>query len=182
MRYREEEEVIHIASFGDEPMTTVRASHACATDKGTYPWLNAEVCVHRKGGRMKLPQMTSGPAVARFIREALPEIAGSAQEHVGILAVDTRNRPVGVAIINKGAGSQSLADPAATLRLVLLLPATGFVLFHNHPSEDVSPSGDDVELTRRMKTAAEYVGLRFLDHLVLTPENYYSFVEHGLTR
>jgi DNA repair protein RadC len=54
------------------------------------------------------------------------------------------------------------------------------VLAHNHPSGDVKPSEDDVELTRRAVEAGELLGISVLDHLVVGAGRYLSMAERGL--
>lgn len=57
--------------------------------------------------------------------------------------------------------------------------AAGFVLIHNHPSLDCSPSKQDIETTKTVKQAADLMGYTFFDHLIIgDAENYYSFAEN----
>lgn len=51
---------------------------------------------------------------------------------------------------------------------------------HNHPSGSIKPSRSDEELTQKIKCAAAYHDIRVLDHLIITPDGYYSFAEEGL--
>ena len=53
------------------------------------------------------------------------------------------------------------------LKEALLQSAKGILLFHNHPSGDLTPSNDDLVFTRRMVAAADLVGIRLVDHLIL---------------
>ena len=57
--------------------------------------------------------------------------------------------------------------------------ASGFLLAHNHPSGDPAPSVHDRELTRAVKAAADAVGIRFLDHLIIGDTAHYSFRGEG---
>jgi DNA repair protein RadC len=63
------------------------------------------------------------------------------------------------------------ADP---LRLALRAAASGFVLVHNHPSGDPTPSAEDVTFTRRVADAASVVGVPLLDHVVVAREGFAS--------
>ena len=58
--------------------------------------------------------------------------------------------------------------------------AASIVLAHNHPSGDVSPSQDDLELTRRLLQAGEIMGIDVLDHLMIGGADFLSFKERGL--
>ena len=66
------------------------------------------------------------------------------------------------------------------MKRALLNNAAGIILYHNHPSGDPSPSREDREFTRRLAAAAESVGLRLLDHIVVGREGCVSFREAGL--
>ena len=51
---------------------------------------------------------------------------------------------------------------------------------HNHPSGRLEPSPEDREITNRLKSAADTLGLALLDHIIFSREAFFSFVEHGL--
>ena len=79
-----------------------------------------------------------------------------------------------------------MAHPRDVLRPALLHSAWGFILVHNHPSGDPSPSDADLRMTRRVREAAEVVGIQFVDHLIIgapsesRPCPYFSFKEAGI--
>lgn len=187
MRYQAQREVIHLAVFGDAEESKgsrVKPVNVCASGKSEYAWMNADVCVSRKGGRLNLPKFDRPEVAAAFIVNLHTQEVLSAQEHVGVVAVDSQNRPVGAAIIHKGGDAMSLVDPKSVLRVVLMLPATGFIIWHNHPSESPQPSADDIDFSRRLVSAANVVALRFLDSLVITPDPavFTSLVTQGSIR
>jgi DNA repair protein RadC len=57
--------------------------------------------------------------------------------------------------------------------------AAAIVLFHNHPSGDPTPSGDDLTLTTRMVNAGGIMGIDVIDHLILADQRYFSLIESG---
>ncbi len=69
---------------------------------------------------------------------------------------------------------------AKSLNAALAHKASGFILAHNHPSGDPTPSAYDRELTQAVKAAAATVGLRFLDHLIIGDDTPFSFKASGL--
>jgi DNA repair protein RadC len=92
---------------------------------------------------------------------------GRDQEVMGALFLDARNRLMGEREIFRGTLDRTAAEPREILKECLLRGAAGVLVFHNHPSGDPSPSPEDVVFTRRLRDAAELLGIRLVDHLVL---------------
>jgi len=89
------------------------------------------------------------------------------QEVMGALFLDARNRLLGEREMFRGTISRISVEPREILRECLQRGAAAIYLFHTHPSGDPSPSAEDLLFTRRMVEAAEIVGLRLADHVVV---------------
>ncbi|MCP3963407.1 MAG: JAB domain-containing protein [bacterium] len=89
------------------------------------------------------------------------------QEQMAAAFTDVRNRLIGYQVAYVGRLSGCALEPRGILSAGLLLNAAGFILAHNHPSGDPSPSPEDQAVTRRMAEAGEVVGVKLIDHLVL---------------
>ena len=114
-----------------------------------------------------------------------PQLRHLAQEQVVVAVVDTRLRHVGTTVVSVGTVSESNAHPREILRPVITRGAHGFVLIHNHPSGDPSPSRSDELVTRRLVEAANLMQVRFLDHVIIGKPSpgrapYFSFREAGM--
>lgn len=114
-----------------------------------------------------------------------PQMRHLAQEQVVVAVLDARLRHMGTTVASVGTASESTAHPREILKPVITRGGHGFVLIHNHPSGDPSPSRADEIITRRLVDAANLMQLQFLDHVIIgrpfpgrTP--YYSFREAGL--
>ena len=57
--------------------------------------------------------------------------------------------------------------------------ATGIIIAHNHPSGQKTPSSEDIRLTKNIKEALKIFNIRFIDHIILTSDGYYSFQDEG---
>ena len=107
------------------------------------------------------------------------------KEHLVVLLLNTRHNIEGHALVSIGTLNESLAHPREILAPVICGAAYGFILMHNHPSGDPSPSQADRQLTRRINEGAELLGLKLLDHVIAGDERgevepYFSFREMGL--
>ncbi len=105
-----------------------------------------------------------------------PEIAGEflvsrlrseSREVFGFLSLDGRHRFLAIHELTLGTRTQAPVDGAELFRLALLDRATGVLLFHNHPSGELEPSRDDLELTRRLAMGGQLVGVSVHDHLIV---------------
>jgi DNA repair protein RadC len=67
-------------------------------------------------------------------------------------------------VISIGTLSASIVHPREVLQPAIIRNAASIILAHNHPSSDVSPSKDDIELTRRLVKAGEIIGIEVIDH------------------
>jgi DNA repair protein RadC len=117
-----------------------------------------------------------------LVKEYLRRARGDGtQERTGVLYLNARNRLLkDDPEIYRGTLDRAVVEPREILKRALLSNAAGLILYHNHPSGDPSPSREDREFTRRLSAAAESVGLRLLDHVVVGREGCVSFREAGL--
>jgi DNA repair protein RadC len=116
-----------------------------------------------------------------------PQLRHLAQEQVVVAVVDARLRHIGTTVVSMGTVSETTAHPREILRPVITRGAHGFVLIHNHPSGDPSPSRADELVTRRLVDAATLMQVEFLDHVIIGKPSpgrsaYYSFREAGIVR
>lgn len=110
----------------------------------------------------------------------LPYILGKSKECLYLLNLDVHNRLIKLSLLSIGTLTQTLADTREILKTALLKGALSIVIVHNHPSGDVQPSKEDIQLTNELAQASVYVGLNFLDHIIVSPTNFYSFKVSGL--
>lgn len=114
-----------------------------------------------------------------------PQMAHLAQEQLVVALIDIRLRHAGTHIIGLGTVNESFAHPREILRPVISRGAFGFIMLHNHPSGDASPSSADLETTQRIRSAAELMQVRFVDHVIIgrpgsDRAGYFSFRAAGL--
>jgi len=129
----------------------------------------------------KTSKVASSTDVVEICRE-FAEKYMNLQEFFGVLCLDSRQQPLGFAVISVGGASSTQVDPKIVFKPVLLSTATAMVVVHNHPSGDPSPSQDDVVLTKRLVDGAKLLGIQLLDHLIVAEQAHFSFLDAGLMR
>lgn len=114
-----------------------------------------------------------------------PMLQNLPRESLRVVLLDTRHRLLHDEEISLGTLNESLAHPREIMRPAVSHGAYAFVLVHNHPSGDPTPSEADRSLTRRIREAAELMQIHLLDHVIIGRQRpgapaYFSFKEHGL--
>ena len=96
------------------------------------------------------------------------------QEQMVAVYLDARHRAIGAALLSRGSLASSTFHPRDTFRHAVGVNAAAFVLMHNHPSGDPSPSSDDLMVTERARRCGELLGITLLDHIIVGRGRYYS--------
>jgi DNA repair protein RadC len=105
------------------------------------------------------------------------ELSLETAEVMYALLVDATLRPMFMIRLGQGTLNSTQVDIKALFRAIVMIPCTGVVLMHNHPSGSVTPSAQDDRLTKTIATACESVFVRLLDHLIVSPfdDDFYSY-------
>jgi len=110
---------------------------------------------------------------ARLAREAK-------QEEFHIVLLDEKHHVIKSKRITVGLIDKSLAHPREVFKPAVKESASALILVHNHPSGDPTPSQDDRNITKDLKRAAETLGLRILDHIILSKDKVLSMAEEKM--
>lgn len=113
-------------------------------------------------------------------RLGVSEIGDEAQEVVLILILDTKNQINAIHRVFTGSLNSSVAHPREIFRSAILNNGARIILYHNHPSSDLTPSEADLAFTHRMMEAGDVLGIELLDHFIVSEKNWLSFKEIGL--
>lgn len=100
-------------------------------------------------------------------------------ESVIVLFLNGANNTVGWQKHSQGGTNQTVVDVKLILTTALKCGAISLMLSHNHPSGQLRPSFEDENITKRLKEGCNYLGLKFLDHIICTTGGYYSFADEG---
>lgn len=117
------------------------------------------------------PRKMAEVLIKTFNMDKLP------QEKICLLAFDTKLKLIGAFDITTGTVNSTQIDMRSIFQRALLCNANSIAIAHNHPSGCSKPSSEDKLLTRRVLEAAQIMGIKFLDHIIIGDEKIYSFAE-----
>ncbi len=95
------------------------------------------------------------------------QLRGLDREHFWCLALNTKNRLLRMSEVSVGSLNASIVHPRELFKDAVRSSAASVVVVHNHPSGDPTPSGADIQLTRRLVKAGDVLGIEVLDHVVI---------------
>ena len=129
--------------------------------------------------REKTPKyrVNSPEATFEFAKKIYKQLDDD-QEHFTVLFLNSRNEITGFKTIFSGGQNSAQVDPKIIFRNALLFGAVSIILIHNHPSGDVEPSEDDLEMTHKLKLAGEFLNIKMLDHIIISQSDFYSIASH----
>lgn len=108
------------------------------------------------------------------------EIGYSPREEFKILFLDSSNKLIASETLFYGTIDKSAIYPREIVERVIKNRAKSVIFAHNHPSGNISPSKKDIELTQYMYDSLKLLEIRLLDHIIVTKNSYFSFLEEGL--
>ncbi|MBA3724640.1 MAG: DNA repair protein RadC [Candidatus Levybacteria bacterium] len=134
------------------------------------------------GERVYSPEML-GKVLVRSTEDAvdqLKEFSQKKQEHLVVLYLNARHELLQKETIGIGSLNSMVITPKEIYGPALQLPCASIIIAHNHPSGDPDPSDDDIKFTQRVHEAGEVLGIRLVDHIVITKASYFSFRENKI--
>jgi len=110
---------------------------------------------------------------------SLKNLAKADQESFWVIGFNGNNKEVFRECVALGGTDKTGVDMKILFKRILTHGASAFCVAHNHPSESIKPSKEDIEVTRRLNLASKTLDLRFFDHLIIGENGYYSFRANG---
>jgi DNA repair protein RadC len=114
---------------------------------------------------------------ADIAKQYLPKTNSLQQEHCYAIYLDTKNNILAEELISKGTLNTSLIHPREVFHGAIKHCANSIILIHNHPSGDPTPSEEDIKITKILQKTGELLNLRFLDHIILGRDKWWSWKE-----
>ena len=108
-----------------------------------------------------------------------PMLEALEYEEFWVLMLSRANRVMYKRCISQGGTAATVVDVKLLLKRAIDCLAEGIILVHNHPSGNAKPSGEDDNLTRRIKDGAKILGINVLDHIIIARNKSYSYADEG---
>jgi len=117
---------------------------------------------------------------AQDVIPLLADIADKKQEHFVCISLNGAHEVIKKRIVTIGLVDRSQVHPREVYADVISDRAAAVIFAHNHPSGDLKPSNSDLKIHEQLTEAGKILGLRILDHIIVTQKGYFSFQEAGL--
>lgn len=121
--------------------------------------------------RAKTTTITKPEEVYRVVKR---QIAGQTKECLLLLSIDARNKLISKDIISVGSLNETIVSPREIFSTALSKNAACIIIVHNHPSNDPTPSTEDIQVTERVACLGREMNLPLLDHVIVTENGYVS--------
>lgn len=125
-------------------------------------------------------KIASSETIAKIMRDCF-KIEKQVKEHFYTITLDTKLKITGVNLVSVGNLDSSPVHPREVFTSAIATPGTAaVVVVHNHPSGDATPSAQDIEATARLAQAADILGIKLIDHIIVAGGTHTSFKANGL--
>jgi DNA repair protein RadC len=130
--------------------------------------------VHSKQALFKI---RSASDVATFVRSVLTD---NSREHFVAMFLDAMHQVTAYSIVSIGTANYAVVTPREVYQRAIVAGAIAIAVAHNHPSGSPLPSDEDHKVTKRLFESGVLLGIKLLDHVVVTDNEHYSFSENGV--
>jgi len=141
-----------------------------------YKIVREMILKYKDGERVYDYEMDSPVTVFNFLKN---KIGNDTQENMVALHLDRRLHLNGWVVSSRGTVSETMVHPREIFKTAIIANASSIVLAHNHPSNIVTPSREDIITTNRLLEAGNIIGIPIVDHIIVSNDNYYSLKQGG---
>lgn len=142
----------------------------------------AELKVSYRRGRprserqQKMPFVVSSPvSCEEYLRTVWDKNTIELREEFLVICLNASHEVLGWVRLATGSLDSVNVDPRLVFGVALQTASAAIIVAHNHPSDSTNPSTLDRWVTRRLRDAGDILGVKLLDHVILTRNGYFSF-------
>ncbi len=122
-------------------------------------------------------QLKDKDSLLRYLRS---DIGFSSREEFKVIFLNNYNILVGSETLFVGTIDKSAVYPREIIEKVIQYKAKGVIFAHNHPSGNLRPSKQDIQITEHMQEVLDMIDVKLLEHIIITKDGYFSFLQEGL--
>ncbi|HRS38453.1 MAG TPA: DNA repair protein RadC [Bacteroidia bacterium] len=168
----------NLHALGLMPLNELRSFRGIGNARAIIIQAALELGLRRTRDETRPPQdkIRGAADVAAQFRPLLCDLM---HEEFWVLLLNRANTIIGKEQISKGGLTGTVADPRLIFRSAIDRRAAAIVVCHNHPSGNLSPSEQDIRLTKNLVEAGKVLEIPVLDHIIITQHGFYSFADEG---
>ena len=140
-----------------------------------YKGMRCRVCLVREDTKGDLIPILQQTDVYELVKD---ELINSDREVFLSVMLTAKNHLIGVETVSIGSVNAAMLSPGEVFKGALLANAVSIILCHNHPSGDLSPSEEDIKITKRLIEVGELLGVKVLDHLIVSDQGCRTLRDH----
>lgn len=139
-----------------------------------------EICISYESGIINRVRISSSEKAYEAFLSSWDMGLIELQEEFKVLLLNRSNIVLGICSLSKGGVSGTVVDAKLLYSVALKCNACSIIVAHNHPSGNLKASEADISLTKKLKQAASYLDIQFLDHLIISKDGFSSLSDKGL--
>ena len=136
-----------------------------------YKGIRCRVCLVRENTDEEIIRINNEADAYELVRQ---ELVNSDREMILSIMLTVKNDLIGVETVSIGSVTATTTTPRDVFKSAILANAVSVILCHNHPSGDLTPSGEDIRITKQLIEAGELLGINVLDHLIVSHNGFHS--------
>jgi DNA repair protein RadC len=138
-----------------------------------------KITVKTKKGDGITYQMKTSADAAQFFRTIFNADTIQWTEESAMITLNRANEVISVDKLSSGGTAGVILDSRVVFTIALKLTGHSIILAHNHPSGNLKPSNEDIKVTRELRSGGDILGIRVLDHIILSDSGYLSMADEG---
>ena len=136
-----------------------------------YKGIRCRVCLVRENASDEIIKIKNESDAYELVKD---ELVNSDREILLSIMLTVRNDLIGVETVSIGSITASTTTPRDIFKSAILANAVAIIVCHNHPSGELIPSKNDIEITKQLIAAGDILGIKVLDHLIVSNQGYRS--------
>jgi len=139
----------------------------------------AVICAALELARRRLPQKRRQIVFPKDVFPLIRHFGSRSQEHFICISLNGAHEVISIQVVSIGLVNHTLVGKREVFSDPIRERATAVIVAHNHPSGNLNPSPDDINVTLRLKKAGDLLGIKVLDHLIFSEDNFRSMLEEN---